>query len=72
MQPTRYFARLFIVSLVTFAPKHSYSVEDFSELIDLRLKKLEKHKEARLRYGSLLAVLRQQVDAYRLRRPGAQ
>ena len=46
------------------APKRSYSIEDFSELINSRLQKLEKHQEAR-RYGSLLAVLRQQIEAYR-------
>ena len=47
------------------APKRSYSIEDFSELINHRITKLEKHQEARQRYGSLLAVLRQQFDAYR-------
>ena len=49
------------------APKLTYSVEDFSELINTRLRKLEGRKEARQRYGGLLAVLRQQVDAYRQR-----
>ena len=50
------------------ASKRSYSVEDFSDLINSRLQKLEKKREAQLRYGSLLAVLREQVDSYRLRR----
>lgn len=50
-------------------PKRSYSVEDFSELINTRLQQLEGKQEARQRYGSLLAVLRQQVDAYRQRKP---
>lgn len=47
------------------APKRSYSLEDFSSLISNRLQQLESTQEARLRYGSLLAVLRQQVDSYR-------
>jgi hypothetical protein len=50
---------------VTAAHKLSYSREDFSELINKRLQALEKKKEAQQRYGTLLAVLRQQVDAYR-------
>ncbi|MBH8571011.1 hypothetical protein KB206_19115 [Microvirga sp. STS02] len=50
------------------APKRSYSVEDFSELINSRLQRLEDIEEARQRYGSLLAVLRQQVDSYRMRK----
>ncbi|WP_201978146.1 hypothetical protein [Hymenobacter rubidus] len=50
---------------MTTAPKRSYTVEDFSDLISSRLKRLEGTKEARQRYGSLLAVLRQQVDSYR-------
>ncbi len=49
-------------------PKRAYSVEDFSELINDRLQQLENRQEARQRYGSLLAVLRQQVDSYRQRR----
>ncbi|WP_156175938.1 hypothetical protein [Hymenobacter terrenus] len=49
-------------------PKRSYSIEDFSDLINSRLQLLEGQKEAQERYGSLLAVLRQQVDSYRLRR----
>jgi hypothetical protein len=53
---------------VTSAPKRPYSVEDFSELINTRLQQLENTQEARQRYGSLLAVLRQQVDSYRIRR----
>ncbi len=65
MQRLRYFARLLIVEFVSTAPKRSYSIEDFSELINLRITKLEEHREARQRYGSLLAVLRQQFDAYR-------
>lgn len=48
-------------------PKRVYSVEDFSELINSRLQQLESTQEARQRYGSLLAVLRQQVDSYRQR-----
>ena len=55
---------------VSSAPKRSYSVEDFSELINSRLQELEGKKEAQQRYGSLLAVLRQQVDSYRQRRAG--
>jgi hypothetical protein len=53
---------------VSSAPKRPYSVEDFSELINSRLQRLESTQEARQRYGSLLAVLRQQVDSYRMRR----
>ncbi|WP_460608611.1 hypothetical protein [Hymenobacter terrigena] len=49
-------------------PKRTYSVEDFSELINSRLQQLESTQEARQRYGSLLAVLRQQVDSYRMRK----
>ncbi|WP_426060184.1 hypothetical protein [Hymenobacter sp. B1770] len=47
------------------APKRSYTVEDFSDLINARLQAIESQKEAKQRYGSLLAVLRQQVDSYR-------
>ncbi|MEL5993431.1 hypothetical protein [Hymenobacter segetis] len=54
------------------APKRPYSVEDFSELINSRLQRLESTQEARQRYGSLLAVLRQQVDSYRTRRAGGK
>ena len=50
------------------APKRSYSVEDFSDLINTRLQLLESKQEAQQRYGSLLAVLRQQVDSYRQRK----
>lgn len=52
---------------MTTTPKRSYSTEDFSELISSQLHRLETHQEARQRYGSLLAVLRQQVDSYRQR-----
>lgn len=52
---------------MTTTPKRVYSVEDFSELINSRLQQLESTQEARQRYGSLLAVLRQQVDSYRQR-----
>jgi len=52
---------------VSPTPKRVYSVEDFSELINSRLQQLESTQEARQRYGSLLAVLRQQVDSYRQR-----
>lgn len=55
---------------MTTAPKRSYSVEDFSDLINARLQKIERRKEAQQRYGSLLAVLRQQVDSYRQRGTG--
>lgn len=48
-------------------PKLTYSLEDFSALINTRLLVLEELQEARQRYGTLLAVLRQQVDSYRLR-----
>jgi len=54
---------------VTATPKQTYSVEDFSELINARLQRLESTQEARQCYGSLLAVLRQQVDSYRRSRP---
>ena len=57
---------------MTTAPKRTYSVEDFSELINARLQQLESTQEARQRYGSLLAVLRQQVDSYRRTRPAGQ
>ena len=50
------------------APKRSYTVEDFSDLINSRLLKLESKREAQQRYGGLLAVLRQQVDSYRQRK----
>ena len=50
---------------MTTAPKRTYSIEDFSELISARLQRLESTQEARQRYGGLLAVLRQQVDSYR-------
>ncbi|MDQ2770665.1 MAG: hypothetical protein M3Y54_09205 [Bacteroidota bacterium] len=50
---------------MTTAPKRTYSVEDFSDLISTRLQRLENTQEARQRYGGLLAVLRQQVDSYR-------
>jgi hypothetical protein len=52
---------------VSAVSKRSYSTEAFSELIDARLQRLEGQQEARQRYGSLLAVLRQQVDSYRRR-----
>ena len=52
---------------MTTTPKRVYYVEDFSELINSRLQQLESTQEARQRYGSLLAVLRQQVDSYRQR-----
>ena len=60
-----YFARFLIFLPVFPAPKRPYSIEDFSELINSRLLLLEKHQEARQHYGNLLAVLRQQIDAYR-------
>ena len=53
---------------MTTAPKRSYSVEDFSDLINSRLQQIESKQEARQRYGGLLAVLRQQVDSYRQRK----
>ncbi|WP_161787153.1 hypothetical protein [Hymenobacter sp. IS2118] len=53
---------------MTTTPKRCYSVEDFSDLINSSLQKLERRKEAQQHYGSLLAVLRQQVDSYRQRR----
>ncbi|QKG52811.1 hypothetical protein [Hymenobacter sp. BRD67] len=49
-------------------PKRSYSVEEFSELINSRLQRLEQQQDARQHYGSVLAALRQQVDAYRQRK----
>ncbi|WP_190921883.1 hypothetical protein [Hymenobacter armeniacus] len=52
------------------APKRTYTVEDFSDLINTRLQRLESKKEAQQRFGSLLAVLRQQVDSYRHRKMG--
>ena len=64
--PLCYFARLSIVTQpVSTAPKRTYSVEDFSDLINARLRQLEGRQEARQRYGGLLTVLRQQIDAYR-------
>ena len=57
---------------MTTAPKRIYSVEDFSELINARLQRLESTQEARQRYGGLLAVLRQQVDSYRQSRPAGK
>lgn len=53
---------------MSIVPKRSYSVEDFSDLINLRLQQLEGRQEARQYYGSLLAVMRQQIDAYRQRK----
>lgn len=47
------------------APKRSYSVEEFSELISTRLEYLETKQVARQGYGGVLAALRHQVDAYR-------
>ena len=49
------------------APKRSYSIEDFSDLISSRLQALEGQQEAQQRYGALLAAMRQQVDSYRRR-----
>ncbi|MBD2768657.1 hypothetical protein IC235_12245 [Hymenobacter sp. BT664] len=43
-------------------------MEDFSDLINSRLKALEGRQEAQQRYGTLLAVMRQQVDSYRMGR----
>ncbi|WP_460503043.1 hypothetical protein [Hymenobacter agri] len=57
---------------VPTTPKRAYSVEDFSELINARLQRLESTREARQRYGSLLAVLRQQVDSYRQSRSASK
>ena len=65
----RYAARLlYSVSPVSTAPNRSYTVEDFTDLINSRLQQLERRKEAQQRFGTLLVVLRQQVDAYRQRR----
>ena len=65
----RYTARLPLVTPpVSTAPHRSYTVEDFTDLINTRLQHLERRKEAQQRFGSLLVVLRQQVDAYRQRR----
>lgn len=50
------------------APTRPYTVEDFTDLINARLQQLERQKEARQRYGSLLMVLRQQVDFCRMQR----
>ena len=52
---------------MTATPKRTYSVEDFSDLINSRLQQLESTQEACQRYGTLLAILRQQVDSYRQR-----
>ena len=61
-----YFARFSIVPQpVLIAPKRTYSIEDFSDLINARLQQLEDRQEARQHYGGLLTVLRQQIDAYR-------
>ena len=65
----RYTARLLpTVSPVSTTPNRPYTVEDFTDLINARLQQLERRKEAQQRYGGLLVVLRQQVDAYRQRR----
>ena len=48
--------------------RQSYSLDEFSDLLNQRLQALESKPEARTRYGSLLSVLRQQVDAYRSQR----
>ena len=58
----------FVVLPVSNAPHRSYTVEDFTDLINARLQQLERRKEAQQRYGSLLVVLRQQIDSYRQRR----
>jgi len=50
---------------VPAARKQAYSREDFSDLMNQHLQALESKQEARQRYGTLLLVLRQQVDAYR-------
>ncbi|WP_345235616.1 hypothetical protein [Hymenobacter saemangeumensis] len=50
---------------MTAARKLVYSREDFSDLMNKRLQALESKQEARQRYGTLLSVLRQQIDAYR-------
>jgi hypothetical protein len=55
---------------VSSTPKRSYSVEEFSELINVRLEHLEKKPVARQSYAGVLAVLRQQVDAYRRQKSG--
>ena len=59
---------MLVVSPVATAPHRSYTVEDFTDLINARLQQLERRKEAQQRFGSLLVVLREQVDAYRQRR----
>ena len=56
------------ISPVSTMPNRPYTVEDFTDLINARLQQLERRKEAQQRFGSLLVVLRQQVDAYRQRR----
>ena len=58
----------FTIPPVSNAPHRSYTVEDFTDLINARLLRLERRKEAQQRYGGLLVVLRQQVEACRLRR----
>ncbi len=64
--PLCYFARFSTVTQpVSTAPKRTYSIEDFSDLINTRLRQLEGRQEARQHYGGLLTVLRQQIDAYR-------
>ena len=64
-----YTARLpFTTPSVSNAPHRSYTVEDFTDLINASLLRLERRKEAQQRYGGLLVVLRQQVEACRLRR----
>jgi hypothetical protein len=57
---------------VCAARRLAYTREDFSELINKRLQALEKKKEAQQRYGTLLSVLRQQIDAYRSKINSAQ
>ena len=55
----------FTIPSVSNAPHRSYTVEDFTNLINTRLLRLERRKEAQQHYGSLLVVLRQQVEACR-------
>jgi hypothetical protein len=57
---------------VTAALKRTYSLEDFSNLMSKNLQALERKPEARQRYGTLLAVLRQQVDSYRSKKAGGK
>ena len=49
---------------VSSAPRLLFSPDELPSFMLPRLSRLESQPEARQRYGGLLAVLRQQVEAY--------